>query len=87
MSLMLSVKSFFTKFYENFIDKISETAIIVALCFLVVGLSCTILARRFARVSTKSDEVPDNNRTLAVFKIIGLFFVFGAFLIFIFSFA
>ena len=83
MSLMLSVKSYFTNFWDNFVAKISTTTIIVALCFLVVGLTCTILASRFARISCKSNEVPENNKTLVVFKVIGIFFVFGAFLIFI----
>ena len=83
MSLMLSVKSYFTNFWNNFIDKISTTSVIVALCFLVVGLTCTVLARRFARISSKSNEVPDDSKTLVIFKVIGIFFVFGAFLIFI----
>ena len=86
MSLMLSVKSFFTKFWNNFIDKISTAPVIVALCFLVVGLSFSILAGRFERKSDVDENgEPVINKTVVAFKVIAIFFVFGAFLLFLFT--
>ena len=81
MKILLNV---FQTFGENFVRRIQMPAIIVALVFAVVGVSCAVLGRRVARVVRKSNEINDNDSVLITFKAIGLVCLFISVLIVVF---
>ena len=81
MNILLNV---FQTFGENFVRRIQMPAIIVALVFAVVGVSCAGLGRRVARVVRKSNEISDNDSVLITFKAIGLVCLFISVLIVVF---
>lgn len=81
MNLLLNV---FQTFADNFVRRIQMPAIIVALCFAVVGVALAVLGRRVARVVRKSDEIADNDPVLITFKAIGLVCLFVSVLIIVF---
>lgn len=81
MNLLLGA---FRDFWNNFVNRISSPAVIVALVFAVVGLALAILANRIARAVRKSNEIDDKDPVLISFKVIGLVFLFVSVLIIVF---
>jgi uncharacterized protein YacL len=81
MNLLLGT---FSTFWNNFVNRISTPAVIVALIFAVVGLALAIMAKRVARAVRKSNEIDDKDAVYISFKAVGLVFLFVAVLIIVF---
>lgn len=84
MNILNNISEFFINFWNNLVAKVSTITVIIAICFIIVGLSLTILADRSAGISRRKRNLPESDRTIVFLKVLGILLVFMAFLIFIF---
>ncbi len=84
MSFLLA-NSFFTEFWDSFYPRLKTTEIIVAMVLAVVGLTIAILARRITRAIKQKNDIPNEDKTLIVIKVIALLFMVASALLFIFT--
>ncbi|MBR4745731.1 MAG: hypothetical protein IK070_03395 [Clostridia bacterium] len=69
--------------FDEFVEWISWTPVIIALSLAVVGLALGVLARRIARVIRKTNEIDDKDRALITIKVFAIILLFVAALIMI----
>lgn len=84
MSLLLQ-GNVIVGFFDNLLNRLKLTDVIIALCIAVVGVAMAVLARRITRVFRKRDNVADNDRILITLKATSLILIFVAFLILVFE--
>lgn len=84
MSFLLA-NSFFTEFWDSFYPRLKTTEIIIAMVLAVVGLTIAILARRITRAIKQKNDIPNEDKTLIIIKIIALLFLVASALLFIFT--
>ena len=84
MSFLLA-NSFFTEFWDSFYPRLKTTEIIIAMVLAVVGLTLAILARRITRAIKHKNDIPNEDKTLIVLKVIALLFLIASALLFIFT--
>ena len=81
MNLILNI---FKTVWDNFTLRIQMPAIIAALAFTILGVVCSIMGARVARVVRKSNHIEDNDSVLITFKVIALVCLFVAILLVVF---
>jgi len=82
MNLLLNV---FQTFWNNFLLRIQQPAVIAALGFTIIGIVFSMLGARVARAVRKSNYITDNDSVLITFKVIALVCLFVAILLVVFS--
>ena len=82
MSFLLA-NSFFTEFWDSFYPRLKTTEIIVAIALAIVGLTVAILARRITRAIKHKNDIPNEDKTLIVIKVIALMLMIASALLFI----
>lgn len=82
MNILLSAFSNFMKTYFNNLGAmIKNVDIIIGLCFAVLGVALTVLARRITRIIRKRNDIDDNDTALIAIKVMALVCMLVAFLI------
>ena len=80
-NLLSAFSQFMTTYFGNVVEMIQSVEIIIGICFAVLGVATSILARRITRIIRKRNEVDDNDSCLVTIKVVGLVFMLVAFLI------
>lgn len=82
MNILLGAFSNFMKTYFNNLGAmIKNVDIIIGLCFAVLGVALTVLARRITRIIRKRNDIDDNDTVLIAIKVMALVCMLVAFLI------
>lgn len=82
MSKLLSAFSqFMSTYFGNILEMIMSVEVIIGICFAVLGVATSVLARRITRIIRKRNEIDDNDSVLVTIKVVGLVFMLVAFLI------
>ena len=82
MSFLLA-NSFFTDFWDSFYPRLKTTEIIIAIVLAVVGLTLAVLARRITRAIKNKNDIPNEDKTLIILKVIAFLFIIASALLFI----
>ena len=61
---------------QGFKYYLSMPAVWFALALVILGTALVILARRFARVIRKADNIADNDKYMITFKCVGVVMMF-----------
>ncbi len=77
-TLLADAGSVFQGIWESFAENISLAENIWAIVFAIVGITISVLARRFTRMIRNNNNVSDNDTVLILFKAVGLGFIFIA---------
>ena len=62
-------------------ERLTMTNMILGIALAIIGLSCSILSTRIARMVRKSSNVSPNDRVIIVMKTFGLIFMLLALII------
>ena len=68
-------------YFNNLGAMIKNVDIIIGLCFAVLGVALTVLARRITRIIRKRNDIDDNDTALIAIKVMALVCMLVAFLI------
>lgn len=80
-NLLSAFTQFLSSYFGNILEMIKSVEIILGICFAVLGVATSVLARRITRIIRKRNEVDDNDAVLVAIKVVGLVFMLVAFLI------
>lgn len=82
MNILLGAfADFMQSYFVNLGKMIRSVDIIIGLCFAILGVALTILARRITRIIRKRNDIDDNDTALITVKVIALVCMLVAFLI------
>lgn len=82
MNILLGAfADFMQSYFVNLGTMIRSVDIIIGLCFAILGVALTILARRITRIIRKRNDIDDNDTALITVKVIALVCMLVAFLI------